>query len=292
MHLYRNVAMKLTAGVLVVSAMISPAFAAPGAVNAEGGLRLRQSTSTSSAVITTLPNQSAVEVLGVTESGWYLVSAQNATGYVFADYVTLAEGAHATLETVAEPRYGRVVVGPLNVRSGPGTDYGKVTQLSTGAVVQISSTVNGWYQIDSGYVSSDYVAIVDASEAANSGKGAEISAYAQQFLGCRYVYGGSSPSGFDCSGFAQYIYKQFGYSIARTASDQMNYGVAVSIGELQPGDLVFFNNGSSSKRATHVGIYIGTGNFIHASTSSTGVIISAMNSAYYTTGFVGGRRFA
>ena len=84
--------------------------------------------------------------------------------------------------------------------------------------------------------------------------------------------------------------KHFGYTINRTASTQMDNGTSVSRSELQPGDLVFFNNGSSSKRATHVGIYIGGGQFVHASTSTTGVIVSDMNSSYYTSTYVGARR--
>ena len=146
--------------------------------------------------------------------------------------------------------------------------------------------LDGWYQIETGYVCGDYVKEVDAAEAQNSTKGQEIADYALQFLGYRYVYGGSSPSGFDCSGFTSYVYKQFGYKLNRSASDQLDNGVAVSRSELQPGDLVIFKKGSSS----HVGLYIGNNQFIHASTSKVGVIISRMSDAYYTTGFVGGRR--
>ena len=104
-------------------------------------------------------------------------------------------------------------------------------------------------------------------------------------------YGGTSPSGFDCSGFVKYVYAHFGINMNRTASAQMDNGTPVSMSELIPGDVVFFKKaGSSASRASHVGIYIGGGQFIHASTSTTGVIVSDMDYAYYTTGFVGGRR--
>ena len=76
----------------------------------------------------------------------------------------------------------------------------------------------------------------------------------------------------------------------RTASAQMSNGTAVTKAQLQPGDLVFFNNGNSSKLATHVGIYLGNGQFVHSSTPSTGVIISDINSSYYSSTFVGARR--
>ena len=89
----------------------------------------------------------------------------------------------------------------------------------------------------------------------------------------------------------KYVYANFGINMNRTASAQMDNGTPVSMSELIPGDVVFFKKaGSSASRASHVGIYVGNGQFIHASTSRTGVIISNMSSAYYTTGFVGGRR--
>jgi len=179
----------------------------------------------------------------------------------------------------------------LNVRSAPSTDSEKVDSFSTGKVLTILETLDGWYKVEEGYVSADYVTIIDAAEAASSGSASEVVDLAMQYLGYPYCYGGSSPSGFDCSGFVRYVYSQFGCSLNRTASAQMSNGTSVSMSELQPGDLVFFlKSGSGASRASHVGIYIGGGQFIHASTSSTGVIISDMDSAYYTTGFVGGRR--
>ena len=86
------------------------------------------------------------------------------------------------------------------------------------------------------------------------------------------------------------MYKQFGYSLNRTCSGQLDNGTPVSMSELQPGDLVIFKKGNSSSRATHVGLYIGDNQFIHASTAKVGVIINKLSDYYYTTGFVGGRR--
>ena len=202
----------------------------------------------------------------------------------------VAEQAPAQPVAPAE-QYARVAVSSLNVRAGAGTDYDKVGALRGGRVVEILGESNGWYKIDSGYISAEYVTIVDAAEAAASGKGQEIADYALGFVGYPYVYGGSSPKGFDCSGLVYYVCKQFDYSISRTASSQMDHGESVSMSELQPGDLVFFKkSGTGSSRASHVGIYIGNNQFVHASTAKVGVIISNMSDAYYTTGFVGGRR--
>ena len=118
--------------------------------------------------------------------------------------------------------------------------------------------------------------------------------FAKQFLGTRYAYGGSSPSGFDCSGFTMYVYNQFGVSLPHTATGQWQSGLGTrvyDIWSLQPGDLVFFcepgrNNG---KACSHAGLYAGNGQIIHSSSSrSGGVIMSDLTSGYYNTYFVGG----
>lgn len=298
---FKGIVSRLTAGMLLVSALVTPALAATGTVNTEGSsLRLRSETSTDSSVLTKLPHGSQVDVIDQPEAGWYQVSYKGTTGYVSADYLIVTEDgvqpvaaaapAASPTDQPADAMYIRVLQGPLNIRTGPSTDHDKVGQLSVGKVAEVVDVLDGWYQIDSGYVCGDYVVEVDATEAQSSGQGQEIADYALQFLGSRYVYGGSSPSGFDCSGFTSYIYKQFGYKINRSASDQLDNGTPVSRSELQPGDLVMFKKGGSSKWASHVGLYIGNNQFIHASTSKVGVIISRMSDAYYTTGFVGGRR--
>ncbi|MBP3596281.1 MAG: SH3 domain-containing protein [Clostridia bacterium] len=123
-----------------------------------------------------------------------------------------------------------------------------------------------------------------------SNKGEEIVAYAKSFLGCRYISGGTSPNGFDCSGFTQYVYSHFGYSIARVASAQNSNGTAVARSNLQPGDIVVFLDYGKSKIG-HVGIYIGNGNFVHAANPSRGVVIDNLNSnSYYNQRYVSARR--
>lgn len=301
---FKRTASRLTAGLLLVSALITPALAATGTVNTEGSsLRLRAEASTTGSVLKNLPHGTKVDILSDLENGWYQVDYNGTAGYVSGDYLTVveddvqdeavptAEPTPQAAESVVEKVYVKVVEGPLNIRSGPGTDYDRVGSLSTGRMAEVLETLDGWYKIGSGYVSADYVTEVDgAAYEASYSKGQEIADYALQFVGYRYVYGGSSPSGFDCSGFTSYVYKQFGYKLNRSASDQLDNGTPVSMSELQPGDIVIFKKGNSSKRATHVGLYIGNSQFVHASTSKVGVIISKMSDAYYTTGFVGGRR--
>lgn len=108
-----------------------------------------------------------------------------------------------------------------------------------------------------------------------NGTGSEIVAYAKSFLGTPYVHGGSSPKGFDCSGFTQYVYAHFGGSLPRTSAGQYGTGDYVEKSQLKPGDLVFF---TSSSRISHVGIYVGGGSFIHSPQSGEDVKISSFSS--------------
>ena len=124
------------------------------------------------------------------------------------------------------------------------------------------------------------------SNSTGSAKGSAIVATAKKYLGYKYVYGGTSPStGFDCSGFTSYVYRQHGISLNRTAAGQYSNGTYVSRANLQPGDLVMFGS-----PINHVAIYIGGGQIIHASTPSTGVRIDSLNSGYYSKNYTGARR--
>ena len=289
MNLPKQLMTKLTAGLLTAAALATPALAAPGTVDAYSGLNLRSGADTSAALLRTLPYGAQVDVTGVTENGWYQVTYEDSTGFVSSEYLIMSEEDVWSLPTVFEPVYVKVTAGPLNVRTAPSTSGDKVRQLSTGAVVQAVGEEDGWYQIEDGYICADYVEIVDASEAvASSSMGQQVVDYAKQFLGYRYVYGGSSPSGFDCSGFTMYVYSHFGVSITHSSSVQINCGTRVSRDSLQPGDLVFFSQ-TSSGRISHVGIDLGGGQFIHASSPSTGVIISGMDS-HSARGYVGACR--
>jgi len=109
---------------------------------------------------------------------------------------------------------------------------------------------------------------------------------ALSLLGVPYIFGGTSSNGFDCSGYAQYVFKSSGISLPRTASEQFKVGASVSRGQLQSGDLVFFT--TYAPGASHVGVYIGDGHFVAASNS--GVSISDLSSRYYASRYLGARR--
>jgi Cell wall-associated hydrolases (invasion-associated proteins) len=107
-----------------------------------------------------------------------------------------------------------------------------------------------------------------------------VVAYASNFLGTPYLWGGTTPSGFDCSGFTQYVYRHFGISVGRTTYDQIKDGVAVSRDQLQPGDLVFYGKGGNP---THMGMYVGNGAYIHAPRTGDVIKISSIDRSDYIT---------
>lgn len=123
--------------------------------------------------------------------------------------------------------------------------------------------------------------------AAPSSKGQTIVNLASKYLGVRYVYGGTTPSGFDCSGLVQYVCRQAGISVNRTSRDQYKNGVAVAKSDLQPGDLVFFSKGSS---ISHVGIYAGNGQVIHSPRPGKSVCYVSLSSMCSYSRYVGARR--
>ncbi len=278
-----------------------------GVVTGEG-LRLRENPNTSSEVLAVLHAGACVAVLEDAQDGWYKVSYQDKTGYLSAGYVEVSTRLDADLGN------GRVATGggSLNVRSGPGTENGKVMSLSNNTVVKITGIENGWYKIEhngrTGYVSSDYLALCSAAQTSNSGgrpaadttgaigsglsteAGLEVAAYAEKFLGTPYVYGGNGPDSFDCSGFVKYVFAHFGYSINRTASTQLNNGAAVSKDQLQPGDIVFFKNAGDTHAASHVGIYIGGETFIHASSDTREVEYSSLVTSNNAKKYIAARR--
>ena len=267
-----------------------------GTVNV-AGLRLRAEANTQSTILGTAYFGDHVVVLEEAENGWYKVDYKSVEGYMFGEYLDVEPAADLDLG------YGRVEASALNVRSGPGTKYEKVGLLYSGSVVSIAGVEDGWYQISygelEGYVSSNYVSLCK-DEKGNRGDGEvtlppsdeaqAIIDYAKTFLGTPYVYGGNGPNSFDCSGFTKYVYNHFGYAINRTASTQLQNGKAVEKSELQMGDLVFFRNDGDSHAASHVGIYIGNGQFIHASSDTRTVTIGDLSKGNNPRKYVGARR--
>ncbi len=118
-------------------------------------------------------------------------------------------------------------------------------------------------------------------------KAGQVIEYAKNFMGVKYVFGGASSSGFDCSGFTMYVFKSIGVDLPHSATSQSKMGTPVGRDELKPGDLVFFE--TYKKGISHVGIYVGNGSFIEAS-SSRGIAVTSLSSSYYAPRYKGAVR--
>lgn len=270
-----------------------------GIVEARGGLRLREKPSTSADIITVAQKGDTVVVIRQVDD-WYLVNYNLHIGYMHGDYLTVKTRENVELGT------GAVDASLVNLRNGPSTSTTMLDQLKAGEEVEIFGFNSGWYKVryegQIGYIRSDLVSLLEkpvnnaglaATSSANgtsSGSasmptdlGQQIATYAQQFVGYPYVYGGSSPSGFDCSGFMQFVFAQFGYQINRTATAQLANGYYVEYDDMQPGDIIYFGFGST---ASHVGMYIGNGQFVHAQNSSTGVVITSLSEPWYANRYL------
>ena len=275
-------------------------------------VRVRSGAGTGYDILKTLDKGTLVE-LTVQEGDWYRISYDGARGYIASQYVTRYDSATGLSGA------GKVTADVLNIRSAPKSGSTSLGTASHGAVLTVTGIEGSWFAVSyngvSGYVASQYVLICSPSTADTSTpetpeetpaetpaetptdnpaatvSGSEIVSLAQQYLGVPYVYGGSSPSGFDCSGFTMYIFAQVGVKLPHGATSQLSYGASVSRSELQPGDLVFFQDYGAV--ASHVGIYIGGDQFIHASSSYYNghcVVISSLTETYYNSHYYTARR--
>lgn len=202
------------------------------------------------------------------------------------------------------PCKGYVTGTGVNLRSGPDTTHGIYEQMYYGTSVDILGMEGNWYKVSTplaacgyAYLSADYVAMGEAPKriASHGGASGRVSAgqravqIAEQFLGLPYVYGGSTPAGFDCSGFTSYVYKQLGYTLNRVSADQLYNGVPVSKSELLPGDIILFKKKDAS-RIHHVGLYVGNGMMIHSPQTGDVIKYASIVNGYYNEVYYAARR--
>ena len=276
-------------------------------------LRLRSEPTTNSKTLDYAYQDEVVVLLGK-HGDWYKVSYNLQTGYMHSKYLD------ATTRENVELGYGMVTGDKVSVRSGPSTSNAKVATAAISDTAYIIGINNQWFKViygnSIGYIRSDYVQLIQIpyenrdssnpplffrkgksigltpSASALNGEYASATAQkiistARQYIGVPYLWGGTTPNGFDCSGFVQYVFDLHGISLPRTSKEQFTAGSWVSKSNLQPGDLVFFNTSGSG--VSHLGIYIGNGQFIHSS-SSKGVTISELSNSYWAARYYGARR--
>lgn len=259
-------------------------------------LNVRKGAGTNHAVIGSLAQNEKVTIQE-TKDGWYKVKVdgRKLTGYVSAQYITIiGDVSNETPsekpdvkpdekpqdDTYTEVNESVWATDGVNIRKGPGTNYGVIGSLVRhGSVTRIGVGSNGWSKVNygsvTGYIKSEYLTTTNPNPGSGEASGEAVVKFALQFEGNPYVWGGNDlNSGVDCSGFTQQVYLKFGIQLNRTADAQRSNGRSVSMSEIQPGDLVFYGSGGY---AGHVGLYIGDGKIIHASTPATGIIISNVN---------------
>ena len=329
MKITRKLITLILTTIIVMSTFVFPASAAEtlvqgiGFVNASN-LRLRGEPSTTSSVLATAFNKECVVVTGKTGQ-WYKVIYNLVEGYMHESYLKVSEKENAELGN------GTVIGTGVNLRSGPSVFNRVVAVASKNDSCYIIGLNDCWYKViykdQICYIRSDYLELTEApyenrassnspkyfregksigtislgtsqssaSSAAGSSSqsvsGSEIVNEAKKYLGCPYRAGGASPSGFDCSGFVYYVLKQVGLSPARTPAAQFNQGTSVSRDALRAGDLVFFC-GTYGSGISHVGIYTGNGQFIHAPNSRNPVSYSSLTSGYWAEHYYGACRIA
>ena len=304
MHSTKKLVRLAVSGALAVSMLLPSSLAMYQAKVKADALYLRESPG--GEIITTLPQNTMVAVLN-NSSSWYKVVANGKEGYVSSEFLT------GSLTTDFSLGSAKIVCDTsVNFRSQPNTSSSVLASLRNGTVVSVTGVQGGWFKVtysgQKGYVHPDYLSFSNVQGSGSTGssgsssitppsnsvsyngsseKRAAVLEYAAQFLGTPYVYGGSTPSGFDCSGFTSYVFKNTVGSIPRVAQAQFDATTRVSMDELLPGDLVFF--GSSASSISHVGIYVGNNQFIHSPHTGDVVKYDSLTGSYASR-FQGGGR--
>ena len=265
-------------------------------VNVSYAVNVRQGAGLNTDVLTTLHNGKNVKVIGK-QGEWYKVQVDGITGYIYQEYIsinkTVNKDTHTssltnkTINNYASSLISKTV--NKDASNSTNKTINKDTSNSTNKITNkdINNSINKTVNKDTSNSASKTInkdtsnstnKTINKDTSSSTGVTAQqVLAYAYQFEGYPYVWGGSSPStGFDCSGFVQYVYAHFGINLPRTTFEQVNCGTPVSLNNIKPGDLVF--EFGSSEGPNHVGIYIGNGQMIDAAGVGQGVTISKLYS--------------
>jgi uncharacterized protein YgiM (DUF1202 family) len=293
--IHKIIGMALVAAIASCTIFTLATFARDGIVTASV-LNVRENPSYNSKVIGQISENTMVNAYDCEEQDWYIINYNGGYAYVANEFIKLSsQDNYSSPEKVYfnHELYGQTNVSGLNVRNGATFDCTIVNTVPKGKKYVIYGEENGFFVVKEGdierYICKEYVDFISEEEYNQKPTGAlGVIEEAMKYIGTRYVYGGSSPKGFDCSGFTSYVYRQFGVSLNRTAAGQASNGISVSKSELLPGDLVLFN--TYGRGIGHVGIYVGDGNMIHAPYSGRTVCVETIESGYYAARYVGARR--
>lgn len=287
-----------------------------GIVTADA-LHVRTGPSTSYSKLTKVYQGQSVSIIDSSD-GWHKIKTPSGhVGWSSGEFISLSGGSTnggndnnsnsgSNTDNSLAGKKATITASALNVRSGPSTSNGVIGTVYKGNTVEILENSNGWSKIKTssgqvGWASSQYLSTSgDSSNNGNSGntsggettnpnKAQAIINLAKAQLGKPYVWGAEGPNAFDCSGLTYYVYGQNGVSLPRTAREQSNVGTTISQSQLQPGDLIFSSTDGSG-RVTHVGIYIGNGQMIHAPQEGDVVKVTNSNSSYWQSTFVTAKR--
>ena len=256
----------------------------------ENYVNVRKGAGTSYSIIKVLSLNMEVTIVGE-EGDWYKVKSGSDTGFISKQYVSNSK--KTTSRSLETPRTANSQNSEEEKETENKTNTSQITtdkttstsntQSST-STSKTSNTQTNSSVSNSKEESTSSSQTTNKSEESSSSKGEEVVAYAKKFLGSRYVYGGDGSDGtFDCSGFTMYVYKHFGISLPHGATSQSKVSSGTKItsqSKLKAGDIVFLNDYETGVGIGHCGIYIGDGNFIHASTTTYTVIISSLNTTY------------
>ena len=233
-------------------------------------VNMRSGPSTGHSVVSVASKGDKAYIIGLNK-GWYKVIYGSSICYIRSDYLELTEYPYENQKSPNSPKFFRL---------------GKSTGVAPSASA-LNGSISGGNS--SGGIVSDNLG--GSGSSVSTAGGQAIVNKAKQYLGVPYVYGGASPSGFDCSGLVYYVLKSLGYSPYRTPADQYTQGTYVSKANLQPGDIVFFH-GTYTSGISHVGIYAGNGQFIHAPNSRSVVSYADLTRGYWANHYYGARRMS
>ncbi|MBE5906695.1 MAG: peptidoglycan endopeptidase [Lachnospiraceae bacterium] len=256
-----------------------------GIIQVEGNLNIRKTPSKEGRIIGKITNHSGCEILKK-KGEWIKIKSGNAKGWVSKEYLVTGTKAYRLANKYAR-HVAKANTDHLRVRAKASTNARIITKIAEGELLEIDKVLDDWIKVeingDSGYISDEYADVsyqldsavtlkeIRSGEGGSSDVRMSLVQYALQFVGGRYVWGGTNLStGVDCSGFTMQIFAKYGIGLPHYSGAQANCGARISVSEAKPGDLFFYGSGRS---IGHVAIYIGNGQIVHAASARTGIIV-------------------